>query len=265
MVLWLHELRKNKKSILLWSLIIAGVILLYMSFFPSMKDAGFNELLSEKINLFPEALVKSFHLDSFVDFSKYPMYFAYVFQFVLMAISIYALILGVNSLLREENEKTIEFLYANPVSRFEIVTSKLWAGITGLVFVYLSAYLFSIGIGLILGVKSFVPDVSRIFVYTFLPTLVYFALGMLLSSIMKSNHGTTISLGVFFFTYILSVMSSIVEKLKFLEYASPNQYLVPVEIIKGNIDGTKIGLLVILFIVSIVGTYIAYNKKQLYI
>ena len=44
-----------------------------------------------------------------------------------MASAVYGAILGVNSLIREESQGTIEFLYSKPINRLKIVTSKLCA------------------------------------------------------------------------------------------------------------------------------------------
>ena len=44
-----------------------------------------------------------------------------------MAGGIYAAILGVSSLAKEESEGTVEFLYSKPVTRSRIVTAKILA------------------------------------------------------------------------------------------------------------------------------------------
>ena len=41
-----------------------------------------------------------------------------------MAGGVYAAILGVSALVKEESEGTIEFLYSKPVTRSKIVTAK---------------------------------------------------------------------------------------------------------------------------------------------
>ena len=48
-------------------------------------------------------------------------------QYIVMAGGIYAAILGVSALVKEESEGTIEFLYSKPVTRSKIVTSKILA------------------------------------------------------------------------------------------------------------------------------------------
>ena len=53
-----------------------------------------------------------------------------------MASAVYGAILGVNSLIREESQGTIEFLYSKPINRLKIVTSKLCA-IVAIFYVYI--------------------------------------------------------------------------------------------------------------------------------
>lgn len=264
MRLFIHELNKLKRSIIVWSVSLCTILTLYMTFFPSIGQKGLNEVFEAEIKAMPDFFVKALNL-SIVDFSVYSNYFAYVFQFLLMAIAIYALIVGSSILLKEENEKTIEFLYANPISRNEIVTSKLFAGLTGLLMVNAFTLIITFIIGYILGESKFELDLLTIYGYSMITVFVYYAIGMLFSSILRSSGVVTTSLGVFFLTYIISILSDLVDKLKFLSWASPFNYIIPMDILQKDIDMTKIVILIVIFVVSIIGSYIFYNKKQLYI
>lgn len=235
-----------------------------MSFFPTVKSDGYNDLFEKEIALMPDVIKKAFNL-KMIDFSNYLMYWAYVYQFLLMAVSIYSLILGTGTLVKEENDKTIEYLYANPISRSQIVTSKLLAGITNILIVFVVMFLLSFGIGMILNVKDILNDMFLVFLVSVLPVLVYFGIGLFLSSILRTSNAVSLSLGVFFLTYIVSMMADIVEKLKFLSWASPFNYIIPIDVITNDVDMTKIVVLGILLMMSIVGSYIAYNKKELYV
>lgn len=235
-----------------------------MSFFPTVKSDGYNDLFEKEIALMPDVIKKAFNL-KMIDFSNYLMYWAYVYQFLLMAVSIYSLILGTGTLVKEENDKTIEYLYANPISRSQIVTSKLLAGITNILIVFVVMFLLSFGIGMILNVKDILNDMFLVFLVSVLPVLVYFGIGLFLSSILRTSNAVSLSLGVFFLTYIVSMMADIVEKLKFLSWASPFNYIIPMDVITNDVDMTKIVVLGILLMMSIVGSYIAYNKKELYV
>ena len=264
MNLYFHELKKLKRSTIIWGIVLLAIILLYMSFFPSMKDLGFDELIYEKMNLFPEAVLKALNLDNMPDFSNYLQYYAYVFQFIIMALYVYALVLGTSIISKEENEKTIEYLYANPISRKEIMTSKLLASFTTLALLMLSIFIFSYVLGIIFASSFVIIGLIKMMVFAFIVLIAYLSIGILLSVILKRmSQGPMIALGVFFGTYILGIISGIVEKLDFLKYVSPYNYAIPMSILRGDVD--IIGMIISIFIIVICITlsYIVYNKKDM--
>lgn len=264
MRLFIHELYKLKRSIIIWSVSLCSIISLYMTFFPSVGQKGLNKIFEAEIKAMPDFFVKALNL-SIVDFSIYSNYFAYVFQFILMAVAIYALIIGSSSLLKEESDKTIEFLYANPVSRTQIVTSKLCAGLSGLVILNLLTLIVTYVIGYILGERNFEMDILLIYGYSMITVFVYYGIGLLFSSKLRSSGVVTTSLGIFFLTYIISILSDMVDKLKFLRWAAPFNYIIPMDVLQKEVDMSKIFILIGIFVVSIVLSYLFYNKKQLYI
>ena len=103
------EVKRGFKSLLIWSIVCILLIVLFMSMFPSMKDSGMQELVNTKMDALPEAILDAFNLKDAPDFSKLNEYFAYVFQYIVMAGAIYGGILGAKSLIEEESEGTIEF------------------------------------------------------------------------------------------------------------------------------------------------------------
>ena len=80
--------------------------------------------------------MKAFNIDSSMDFTDIFNYLGYAIQYIAMASAVYGAILGVNSLIREESQGTIEFLYSKPINRLKIVTSKLCA-IVAIFYVYI--------------------------------------------------------------------------------------------------------------------------------
>lgn len=244
------------------------LIILFMSMFPSMKDSGMQELVNTKMNAMPEAILDAFNLKDVPDFSKLNQYFAYVFQYIMMAGVIYAGMLGAKSLIKEESEGTIEFLYAKPVSRTKIVTMKL---LSSLAIFYLFVVIMSIvSILTCLIVKpsdleiiNLFTDIKMLFSGFFLVGLAFMSIGFLVSVIISHlKLAMPISIGIFFVTYLLGVFSSMIDELEFLKYFSPFHYAVPSEIIKNGFDGINIVLALLISAVSIAATYFVYKKKD---
>lgn len=263
------EFRRLFKSCLVWSLLCGALIILFMAFFPSMRDSGIQELVATKLGAFPEGLMEAFGLDDMVDFTDIMQYLAYVIQYISMAAAVYGAILGVNALLEEEAEGTIEFLYAQPVSRSEIVTSKILSRVVIMFLFIIIVGSTTMGISIALKPEdvdliTMLMDIKSIFIGMSFIGFIYLAIGLLLSTILKpSSNSTAISIGVFFITYILGVLSKMKDNLEGLKYLSPFDYALPMDIVRSgwniNYIITGIGIIAI----SIIGTYIIYNKKDM--
>ena len=130
------EFKRLLKSCIIWSLVCVALITLFMSLFPTMEDMGMQQIVNNKMGSMPVEILKAFNIDSSMDFTDIFNYLGYAIQYIAMASAVYGAILGVNSLIREESQGTIEFLYSKPINRLKIVTSKLCA-IVAIFYVYI--------------------------------------------------------------------------------------------------------------------------------
>lgn len=263
-----YEFRRLFKSAITWSVVCGVIISMFMLFYPSMKDSGMQELALTKLEALPEGFLEAFNLSDMVDFSKLPDYTAYVIQYIAMASGIYGAILGVSALVKEESEGTIEFLYSKPITRSKIVTAKL--GASALIF-----YVFILLIGIVTMAISFIvkpEDVETMTMIMDVKTLymgmaflgyIFMALGFLISVFIKrSKQAVPIALAVFFTTYLLGIFGKMKENLNFFLYLSPFDYAVPAKIIKNGFESKYLVTGLVIMIISILGTYTVYNKKD---
>lgn len=262
------ELKRGLKPLAIWSIVCVLLIILFMSMFPSMKDSGMQELVNTKMDAMPKALLEAFNLENMPDFSKLNEYFAYVFQYIVIAGSIYGGILGSKALIKEESEGTIEFLYAQPVSRTKIVTMKILSSVVIFYLFVMVMALASIGISLLvkpedLKVIDLVMDMKLLFGGFFLIGLVFMSIGFLISVVIKSLRlAMPISTGIFFTTYLLGTFSGMIDSLEFLKYFSPFHYAVPSELLKNGLDISNVVISIVIIIVTITATYFIYRKKD---
>lgn len=262
------ELKRGLKPLAIWSIVCVLLIILFMSMFPSMKDSGMQELVNTKMDAMPKALLEAFNLENMPDFSKLNEYFAYVFQYIVIAGSIYGGILGSKALIKEESEGTIEFLYAQPVSRTKIVTMKILSSVVIFYLFVMVMALASIGISLLvkpedLKVIDLVMDMKLLFGGFFLIGLVFMSIGFLISVVIKSLRlAMPISTGIFFTTYLLGTFSGMINSLEFLKYFSPFHYAVPSELLKNGLDISNVVISIVIIIVTITATYFIYRKKD---
>ncbi|MCY6958979.1 ABC transporter permease subunit [Clostridium brassicae] len=262
------ELKNMLKSLIIWTIIMAGIITLFMSMFPSMSTSGMSEIVKTKIDAIPEAMRKSFGLENAVDFSDLLQYFAYCAQYILIGNCIYAAILGINSLIKEESEGTIEFLYAQPISRVKIVMVKMLSTFTILYIFNIIIFLVTMLFFHIFKKEGYEYISQLVFMYKgmFLAQFIFWSIGFALSAIIsKVSLATPTALGIFFTSYLLGIFSTIIEKLEWMKYLSPVQYVMPNELLrsKGVIDMSYIIISLIVIIISIVFTFYKYKNKDL--
>ena len=216
------------------------------------------------MKMFPPELLKSFNMDLASIDSAYGWLKSEGFVFILLIIGCYAGILGSNILLKEENDKTIEYLGVMPIKRTSIVLQKSLAGV-----VYI------IGITAAVGVFNFIGlDLSGDFdkkQYIFLsltPLLscvpVFFICMFLSVFAHKTKKMLGVSLGLVILSYVFNTLSSLSENTEYLKYFS----VFTLADIRNVIIDTAINPVMIfisLFIdaVFLCLTIVKYNNKEL--
>lgn len=263
------EVKRQIRALSIWSLIISSIIILLMCFFPLLQNSSMQDVMKAKMDAMPESMKKSFDMDLFTDFSSVINYFSSVFQNALMAICIFATMYGTNSLIKEEGDGTIEFLYGQPISRKAILTSKLVANLILFAILITITGIVSVVVCLIFSpenadyVKLFF-QLKNLLIAGFISGLVYMSVGTLLSSLIKNpSQSTGVFFALFFLTYIGGVASKMVEEISFIKYFSPFQYADPATIVKQGYDATYVAISVGLILISILLSYKIYSRKDL--
>lgn len=259
----LREIKANRRSLLIWGASLALLSFLMLSFFPTF--AADARQLEEFLALYPEGFLKVFGLDKISMGTPIGFYATETYFMVLLFGSMFAVILSSAMLAKEEDEKTIEFLLAKPVTRNQIVTNKLLALIS-----YLLA--FNAGIGLVtwIGFQVFAPDYSlaellRLLAAPFLVHLSFSTLGLVLSLFFTRKKSMySVGIGLVLVLYFLNVMATLSERARFLRYLSPFYYMDAAEIIvSGGIKPLYTGILLGFSVASVCATYYLYNRRDI--
>ncbi len=132
------ELRMKRRSAAIWSLAAVGVTLLYMAFFPTFADQA--ALLRELMARFPREFLEAFGM-SRVDMGTVLGFYSFVFLFVQLLMAVQASLYGFGLASVEEAEMTADFLLTRPVTRAQVLTSKLLAAATALLLTDLAVWL----------------------------------------------------------------------------------------------------------------------------
>ena len=215
-----REMRVNFKSFVIWTLILIGLFLIVFLVYPSIMSTGNMAQIDEMMTLFPPEILKAFNMDLASIDTAFGWLKTEGFVFVLLITGVYSGILGSNILLKEENDKTIEYLNSVPVTRNKIVLSKIMCGITYIILMVLSLGLFNyIALNLsgdfdklLYVLLSITPIFSSI---------VIFAICMFLSTFTHKTKKTIgVSLGFVFISYFLQVIAEMSEATEALKYLS---------------------------------------------
>lgn len=258
-----REFLTNIKSLLIWSISLFSLIILLLSIYPQF--AAEQQSLQELLEVYPESLKNAFGMNNLDMGSLIGYYGIQVYMMLTLLGSIYAAILAGSIVAKEENDHTIEFLLSKPISRQEVITQKLL--LVGCNIVILN--IFSI-VASIIGFQ-FSEQAIEVDTYILLATavlllhLTFGSICFMLSSLMKKTRKIiSLSLGIVIGTYFLSVAIGISDKLDFLKYVTPFEYVNSSEIITMNqIKSVSLFLMISIIFVSSIASHFIYTKKDL--
>ena len=259
-----REFKVNLKSFIIWLSILIAIFLLVYLIYPFIVTDETMKDMDELMKVFPPEVLKAFNMDVASISTAYGWFKTEGFMFILLIIGFYSSMLGGNILLKEESDKTIEYLNSLPVKRSNIVTNKVIVGITYILAIIIIFGLFNYISLLISGdfnQKEFILlSLTPIFV-----ALPLFGINLLISTFLHKTKKTVgISLGIVFLFYILNMMSEISTNVEFLKYFSLYTLADVRNVMeKVAINPVMIIISLVIMIVTITLAYIKYNKKEL--
>lgn len=259
-----REMKINLKSFIIWTSILIGLFLVVFLMYPSIINSENMEMMDEMMEMFPEEVLKAFNMDiSSID-SAFGWLKTEGFVFVLLITGIYSGILGSNILLKEESDKTIEYLNSVPVTRKKIVGTKILCAILYIILMVISLGIFNF-VGLSLSGDFDKKSYILLSITPIFSSIVIFALCLFLSTFTHKTKKTMgISLGIVFASYFLKIISEMGENTEFLKYISIFTLAdIRNVIVNVTINPLMIGLAIEITAMLIILTIIRYEKKEL--
>jgi ABC-2 type transport system permease protein len=259
-----RELKSNLKGFIIWTPVLIVIFLLVFAIYPYIVTDDTMQSLDEMMKVFPPELLKAFNMDLSSINTAYGWLKSEGFMFILLITGFYASYIGSNIVLKEENDKTIEYLESLPIKRTKIVTNKIIVAITYIISMVLLLGIFNYIALLISGdfnQKEFILlSITPIFV-----ALPLFGINLFISTFMHKTKKTIgISLGMVFIFYLLSVLSELSDKVEIIKYFSVYT-LADIRNVMANIAINPINIIISIAITVIfIGlSYIRYDKKEL--
>ena len=259
-----RELKVNFKSFIIWVLILIGIFSLAYMIYPSIIDSDNIKMMDEMLEMFPKEVLIAFNMDISSMDSAFGWLKSEGFVFALLIIGCYASLLGSNIILKEENDKTIEYLISLPIKRKTIINEKI---IVGLIYIVLMVIIFGIFnyIGLSLSGEFNKKQYLLLSVTPLFSSIVLYFMCIFISTFTNKTKKTFgISLGIVLISYMLQMLSSMSESVEFLKYFSVFTLAdIRNVIIDIKINPYMIFTSILLSIIFYVSTIIRYNKKEL--
>lgn len=259
-----RELKINLNSFVIWTSILIGLFLVVFLIYPSIINSANMGMIDEMMKMFPEEMLKAFNMDISTIDSAFGWLKTEGFVFVLLITGIYSGILGSNILLKEESDKTIEYLNSVPITRKNIVFSKILCGLFYIILMVVIIGMFNF-IGLSLSGEFDKKLYILLSITPLFSSIVIFAICLFLSTFTHKTKKTLgISLGIVFVSYFLNIISEIGESTEFLKYIS----IFTLADIRNVILNVSINPLLTLLAISITVIFmilamIHYEKKEL--
>jgi ABC-2 type transport system permease protein len=186
------------------------------------------------------------------------------FVFILLVTGCYASVLGGNILLKEESDKTIEYLASLPVTRKSIVLAKYIVGLIYTICLTVAIGIFNY-IGLYLSGDFDTKQYLLLAVTPIFSSVVLYSLCMFVSTFFKkTNKMFGLCIGITFISYFLNAFSAMNESTEALKYMSVYTLSDVRNIItEVEINPVYIGISIGISAIMLLLTLYRYEKKEL--
>ncbi len=264
MNIFMRELKANLRSLLIWGVIVILFVVVGISKFSAYYN---NPDMLSILNNLPPAVLDVLNVQAF-NLTTVSGFFGIMFAYYALILCIAAAMWGSDIIVKEERDKTVEFSLTLPVTRSRLVTAKTLAALVhciGLLLITWGASLVS--------AARYQPDagfykfLALCMLALFIMQLIFLTMGIFLGCAMKryklaSSAAVSLLLG----TYFLSIVSALNKNLDFLKYFSPFKYFDAASLLhESKFDIAFVGLSLAIILASMVGAYLTYARRDLYI
>ncbi len=258
-----HEFRTRLKSVVIWSLSLTVLIGFFFSMFPLFADQA--ALMNEFLARYPKELRAAFGFDR-MDLSTVLGFYSFVFMFVQLCLAIQASNYGFGLVSIEESELTADFLLSKPVSRTQVLTSKLLAALTSLTLTNLMVWVSTfIAIALFREQREYETGTLFLLLFSIVIFQLFFlSVGLVISLLVKRVRSVTpYALGLGFGTYVLNAFSGIFGDIK-LELITPFKHFDAPYIVQNAAYNAPLVLLnAAVILVAVAVCYWRYTRRDI--
>ena len=255
-----HELRRNRLALLIWSIAIASMLFISIIIYPEMRSS-----MLEATNMFSQMgdFSAAFGMDK-VNFGEYVGYIAVECGNVLgLGGALFAAIISVSALAKEEKDHTAEFLLTHPVKRSRAVLEKLLS-------VYIRVLILNLIVAAVMVAATYMigekPD-AKLF---FLLMLAYFLMQIEIASVcfgisaFMRRGEIGIGLGFALLMYFLNIIANLTKDAEWLKYVTPFAFADGTSIASSmSIEWKYAAVGLALAVAGVIAAFVKYGKKDI--
>jgi ABC-2 type transport system permease protein len=262
MNIYLKELKDYRKSLIFWSLGVIAFLLAAMGKYQGYSRSG--ATLTDLIDSLPAGLNAALGFKG-LDLLSAGGFFALSVVYLSVMLGVHALLMGSGIIAKEETERTIEFLFAKPVSRKRILFAKLLAALTEIAILNIVTLVSSI---LAMAAFNDGPSINGDIVFmmpaVFFIQLWFLMIGASFAAVMrKPKRAGMVSASVLLVTYIISALVDITDRFSFLRYLTPFKYFDAKQIfIEDRYDYWYIAITAVAISIMLAGSEFAYRNRD---
>lgn len=263
MNMFLHEMKAYRKSNIIWTFTLVALVILMLAMFPAFSKEA--ETFKKLLEGFPEPVRKALGI-SVNSISSILGFYSYIFLYITLCGAIQAMNLGTSIVSKEVRAKTADFLLTKPVTRTQIMTSKLMAALTSLIITNVAYLIASSVMATMVKTEEYSFKIFfMISISLFLVQLMFLALGVLISVVVpKIKSVLPISLGTVFTFFIIGMLASTTGD-GAMSYITPFKYYDTGYIIQNSSYETLYIIIEIIFVIlAITASYFVYCKKDVH-
>lgn len=261
MTLYKHELKLNRMSFVIWLVGVlamsAGCIFLFPLIDESMADMS-------------DAFASMGGFSAAFGMDKLPIntlegfFGTEIGTIFALGSGMFASLIGISALSKEESSHTAEFLHTLTLSRCGIVTGKLLGILTLIVLFDAVALGVFVGSAAVIGESISIKCLLGYIASQFAAQTELASICLAMSAISKkSSFG--LGIGTALVLYVLDIVARITEQADFLKYITPFSFSNATDVFvnKGSVEAVPLCIGVCVTVASIVSAYIVYNRRDI--
>lgn len=260
MTIYIKELKQDLKAFCIWTASIAFMMLVCIMMFPEMKGE-----MDSVSDVFANmgGFTAAFGMDKLSFGELIGFYGIECGNIIGLGGGFFAALVGISALSKEEKERTAEFLFTHPISRFSIIIQKLLSVLTQVIMLNVIVVVVSCVSAAVIGEEYQMKEFLYLHLAYLIMQLEIACICFGISAFIKRGS-IGIGLGLALGFYFMNIVCNISEKADFLRYITPYAYAEASNIIsEAKLESELIAVGIVIAVIGAAVGLVKYLKKDI--